>query len=245
MTLELGGKSPNIVFDDADLDQAVKGVVSGIFAASGQSCQAGSRLLVQRSIHDRFVAKLIDFMRDVQARRPDPARHPDRPDRDAAAVREDPLVHRDRQGRRRASARSAASSRPDLGAGLFVEPTIFTGVRNSMRIAQEEVFGPVLAVIPFEDEADAIAIGNDIGYGLAAAVWTRDLHRAMLMVDKLKAGTVWVNNYRATSFTSPFGGYKDSGIGRESGIETIKEYLHTKCVWISSDLDVPNPFVRR
>jgi len=120
-----------------------------------------------------------------------------------------------------------------------------TGVRNDMRIAQEEVFGPVLAVIPFEDEADAVAIGNDVAYGLAAAVWTQNLRRAMAMVEKLQAGTVWVNNYRATSFTSPFGGYKESGIGRESGTETIKEYLNTKCVWISTDLDVPNPFVRR
>jgi (Z)-2-((N-methylformamido)methylene)-5-hydroxybutyrolactone dehydrogenase len=114
-----------------------------------------------------------------------------------------------------------------------------------MRIAQEEVFGPVLSVIPFEDEADAIRIGNDIEFGLAAAVWTRDLKRAMLMTDKLKAGTVWVNNYRATSFTSPFGGYKESGIGRESGIEAIKDYLQVKTVWLSSDLDVPNPFIRR
>jgi aldehyde dehydrogenase (NAD+) len=114
-----------------------------------------------------------------------------------------------------------------------------------MRIAQEEVFGPVLAVIPFDDEADAVRIGNDTVFGLAAAVWTRDLRRAMYMTDKLQAGTVWINNYRATSFTSPFGGYKESGIGRESGIEAIKEYFNTKCVWMSSDLDVPNPFVRR
>jgi aldehyde dehydrogenase (NAD+) len=136
-------------------------------------------------------------------------------------------------------------SRPDLGAGMFVEPTIFVDVKNSMRIAQEEVFGPVLAVIPFTDEEDAIRIGNDVVFGLAAAVWTKSLRRAMLLTDKLKAGTIWVNNYRATSFTSPFGGYKNSGIGRESGTETIKEYLETKCVWISSDLDVPNPFIRR
>jgi len=114
-----------------------------------------------------------------------------------------------------------------------------------MRIAQEEVFGPVLAVMPFEDEAEAIAIANDVNYGLAAGVWTRDLHRAMLMTDRLKAGTVWVNNYRSTSFTSPFGGYKRSGVGRESGTEAIKEYLHTKCVWISTDLEVANPFGRR
>jgi aldehyde dehydrogenase (NAD+) len=114
-----------------------------------------------------------------------------------------------------------------------------------MRIAQEEVFGPVLSVIRFEDEDEAIRIANDIEFGLAAAVWTRDLRRAMLMTERLEAGTVWVNNYRATSFTSPFGGYKASGIGRESGTETIKEYLNTKCVWVSSALDVPNPFIRR
>jgi len=118
-------------------------------------------------------------------------------------------------------------------------------VNNSMRIAQEEVFGPVLAVIPFKDEQDAIRIANDVAFGLAAAVWTKDLHRAMLLTDRLKAGTVWVNNYRATSFTSPFGGYKNSGIGRESGVDSIKDYLETKCVWISTDLDVPNPFIRR
>jgi aldehyde dehydrogenase (NAD+) len=114
-----------------------------------------------------------------------------------------------------------------------------------MRIAQEEVFGPVLSVIPFDDEQEAIAIGNDIVYGLAAAVWTRSLRRAMLMTDALEAGTVWVNNYRATSFTSPFGGFKRSGIGRESGSVAIKEYLQTKCVWMSSDLDVHDPFIRR
>jgi aldehyde dehydrogenase (NAD+) len=135
--------------------------------------------------------------------------------------------------------------RADLGAGWFVEPTIFTGVRSEMHIAQEEIFGPVLCVIPFEDEEEAIRIGNDVAYGLVAAVWTRDLHRAMLLTRKLKAGTVWVNNYRSTSFTSPFGGMKRSGIGRESGVQAIREYVQTKCVWISTDLDVPNPFVRR
>jgi len=244
VTLELGGKSPNIVFDDADLDQAVKGVVSGIFAATGQSCQAGSRLLVQRSIHDAFVAKLIDFMKDVKLG------DPTQPDTQIGPVATRPQFEKVLSYIEIAKAEGAVcalggKSRPDLGAGQFIEPTIFTGVKNSMRIAQEEVFGPVLAVIPFEDEADAVAIGNDVAYGLAAAVWTRDLRRAMSMVEKIQAGTVWVNNYRATSFTSPFGGYKESGIGRESGPDTIKEYLHTKCVWISSDLDVPNPFIRR
>jgi aldehyde dehydrogenase (NAD+) len=199
---------------------------------------------VQRSIHDQFVAKLIAFMRDVKLG------DPTQPDTQIGPIATRPQFEKILSYIEIAKGEGAVCvlggrSRPDLGAGMFIEPTIFTAVRNDMRIAQEEVFGPVLAVIPFEDEADAIAIGNDVAYGLAAAVWTRDLRRAMLMVDKLQAGTVWVNNYRATSFTSPFGGYKESGIGRESGTETIKEYLHTKCVWISSDPDVPNPFVKR
>ena len=224
--------------------QAVKGVVSGIFAASGQSCQAGSRLLLQRSIHDRFIGMLVDFMRDVKLG------DPSQSDTQIGPIATRPqfekvLSYIEIAKNEGATCVLGGRSRPDLGAGLFVEPTIFTGVRNDMRIAQEEVFGPVLAVIPFDDEQDAIRIGNDVAYGLAAAVWTKDLRRAMLMTEKLQAGTVWVNNYRATSFTSPFGGYKESGIGRESGTETIKEYLHTKCVWISSDLEVPNPFVRR
>ena len=244
VTLELGGKSPNIVFDDADLDQAVKGVVSGIFAASGQSCQAGSRLLLQKSIHDVFVEKLIAFVRDAKIG------DPSLPDTQIGPISTRPQFEKILEYIEIAKAEGAkcvlgGKSRPELGAGLFIEPTIFTGVRNEMRIAQEEVFGPVLSVIPFTDEADAIRIGNDVVYGLAAAVWTKSLHRAMLLTEKLKAGTVWVNNYRATSFTSPFGGYKESGIGRESGTEAIKEYLHTKCVWVSTDLDVPNPFVRR
>jgi (Z)-2-((N-methylformamido)methylene)-5-hydroxybutyrolactone dehydrogenase len=244
VTLELGGKSPNIVFDDADLDQAVKGVVSGIFAASGQSCQAGSRLLLQRSIHDVFVDKLVAFMKDVKLGDPTQA------DTQVGPIATRPQFDKIMGYIEIAKAEGArcvlgGRSRPDLGAGQFVEPTIFVDVRNDMRIAQEEVFGPVLSVIPFDDEQDAIRIGNDVVFGLAAAVWTRDLRRAMLMTEKIKAGTVWVNNYRATSFTSPFGGYKESGIGRESGTEAIKEYLHTKCVWISSDLEVPNPFIRR
>jgi aldehyde dehydrogenase (NAD+) len=244
VTLELGGKSPNIVFDDADLDQAVKGAVSGIFAASGQSCQAGSRLLLQSSIHDRFVDKLIAFV--AEARLGDPSH----PDTQIGPISTRPqfekvLSYIDIAKAEGARCVHGGRSRPDLGAGQFVEPTIFVDVRNDMRIAQEDVFGPVLSVIRFDDEADAIRIPNDIEFGLAAAVWTRDLKRAMLMTEKIKAGTVWVNNYRATSFTSPFGGVKASGIGRESGLDAIREYLDTKCVWLSSDLDVPNPFVRR
>jgi acyl-CoA reductase-like NAD-dependent aldehyde dehydrogenase len=137
------------------------------------------------------------------------------------------------------------ASRPECGNGWFVEPTIFAGVRNSMRIAQEEVFGPVLAVIPFQDDEDALAIGNDVVYGLAAGVWTQNIRRALTMAEKLQAGTVWVNTYRAVSYLSPFGGYKRSGLGRESGQEMIKEYLQVKSVWISTATDVPNPFIQR
>ena len=244
VTLELGGKSPNIVFDDADLDQAVKGVVSGIFAAAGQSCQAGSRLLVQQTIHDEFVARLIDFVKTATLGDPaDPATQigpiATRPQFDKIMGY---IALAKSEG---ATCILGGRARPDIGAGQFVEPTIFTGVDNAMRIAQEEVFGPVLSVIPFRDEADAIRIGNDVIFGLAGAVWTRSLHRAMLLTEKLKCGTVWVNNYRATSVTAPFGGFKQSGIGRESGADAIKEYLETKTVWISTDLGVPSPFIRR
>ncbi|HEY5754313.1 MAG TPA: aldehyde dehydrogenase, partial [Steroidobacter sp.] len=244
VTLELGGKSPNIVFDDADLGQALNGVVSGIFSASGQSCQAGSRLLVQRSVHDEFVARLIEFVRQVKLG------DPTQPQTQMGPIATRPQFEKVLKYIEIAKAEGATCAiggraRPDLGAGQFIEPTIFTGVESHMRIAQEEVFGPVLSVIPFDDEQDAIRIGNDVVYGLAAAVWTRDLRRALLMSEKLKAGTVWINNYRATSFTSPFGGMKRSGIGRESGADAIREYLDTKCVWMSSDLNVANPFIRR
>ncbi len=243
VTLELGGKSPNIVFDDADLDQAVKGVVSGIFAATGQSCQAGSRLLVQDNIHDAFVQKLIDFV--SSARIGDPALMETQIGPVATKPQFDKVMSYIALGHE-AGARLVlgGAARPDLGP-QFIEPTIFTDVKNDMRIAQEEIFGPVLSVIRFKDEDEALRIGNDIRFGLAAGVWTQNLKRAFKMADGLKAGTIYVNNYRATSFTSPFGGFKESGIGRESGPDAIKEYLETKTVWMSSDLDVPNPFIRR
>jgi aldehyde dehydrogenase (NAD+) len=244
--MELGGKSPNIVFDDADLENAMKGVISGIFAATGQTCIAGSRLLVQESIHDRFLARLVEFA--GTAKMGDPMQ----PGTQIGPVTNRPQLEKilhyidiaTSEGARTVLGGGRAS-RPECGNGWFVEPTIFEGVRNSMRIAQEEVFGPVLAVIPFKDEEDAIAIGNDVVYGLAAGVWTQNMRRALLMAERLEAGTVWINTYRAVSYLSPFGGYKRSGIGRESGQEMIKEYLQVKSVWISTATDVPNPFVQR
>ena len=246
VSMELGGKSPNIVFDDANLDNAIKGVISGIFAATGQTCIAGSRLLVQESIHDPFLEKLVAFART--AKMGDPMNL----DTQVGPVTNRPQFEKilkyidiaKGEGARPALG-GARATRPECGEGWFVEPTIFTGVRNSMRIAQEEVFGPVLAVIPFKDDEDAVAIGNDVVFGLAAGVWTQNMRRAFAMAERLQAGTVWVNTYRAVSYLSPFGGYKRSGIGRESGQEMIKEYLQTKSVWISTATEVPNPFILR
>jgi aldehyde dehydrogenase (NAD+) len=246
VTLELGGKSANIVFDDADLDNAVKGVVSGIFAATGQTCIAGSRALIHKPIHNEFVDKLVRFAKT--AKMGDPL--------DAATqvgpVTTQPQLKKILEYIRIAEEEGAKpvlggrpAQRPECGEGWFVEPTIFTGVTPRMRIAQEEVFGPVLAVIPFEDEEDAIRIANDSLYGLAAGVWTRSMRRALLMAERLEAGTVWVNTYRAVSFLSPFGGYKRSGIGRESGLTAIREYLQEKSVWIDVSESTPNPFVIR
>jgi aldehyde dehydrogenase (NAD+) len=246
VSMELGGKSPNIVFDDADLDNAVKGVISGIFAATGQTCIAGSRLLVQQAIHDRFLDRLLAFARTAKMGDPMDAGTQigpvtNRPQFDKIlkyieiAVGEGAV----------AVLGGARAIRPECGDGWFIEPTIFAGVNNRMRIAQEEVFGPVLAVIPFRDEEEAVAIGNDVVYGLAAGVWTRDMRRALTMAERLQAGTVWINTYRAVSYLSPFGGYKRSGIGRESGQDMIKEYLQVKSVWISTATDVPNPFIQR
>jgi aldehyde dehydrogenase (NAD+) len=246
VSMELGGKSPNIVFEDANLDNAINGVISGIFAATGQTCIAGSRLLVQQSIHDEFLEKLVAFAKTAKMGNPMNA------DTQIGPVTNKPQLEKilkyieiAKGEGARAVLGGGRASRPECGNGWFVEPTIFEGVRNSMRIAQEEVFGPVLAVIPFKDDEEAIAIGNDVVYGLAAGVWTQNIRRALIMAEKLQAGTVWINTYRAVSYLSPFGGYKRSGLGRESGQEMIKEYLQVKSVWISTATDVPNPFIQR
>ncbi len=244
--MELGGKSPNVVFEDADIDQAVFGAISGIFAATGQTCIAGSRLLVQDGIHDAFVEKLVAVART--ARIGDPMDM----DTQVGPVTTPPQYRKvlDYIDVARAEGATAVlggakGEASECGQGWFVQPTIFTGVTNDMRIAQEEVFGPVLCVIRFKDEEDALRIANGVRFGLAAAVWTRDIGRAIRMSEKLQAGTVWVNTYRAVSFMAPFGGYKDSGLGRENGIDAVREYLQTKAVWINSGAATGNPFVLR
>lgn len=244
--MELGGKSPNIVFEDADLEQAVFGAISGIFAATGQTCIAGSRLLVQDSIHDEFVDKLLEIARTAKMGDPmDPSTQ-------VGPVTTPPQYRKVLEYLDIARADGAklllggrAADKAECGSGWFVEPTIFGEVNNTMRIAQEEVFGPVLSILRFKDEAQAIEIANDVRFGLAAAVWTSDIGRAIRMSEKLQAGTVWVNTYRAVSFMAPFGGYKDSGLGRENGIDAIREYFQVKSVWINSGAVAGNPFVMR
>jgi len=246
VSMELGGKSPNIVFDDADLDDAVNGAISGIFAATGQTCLAGSRLLVQDSIHDVFVEKLVAIAKTAKMG------DPRLPDTQIGPVTtptqyEKVLDYIDialSEGAKLLTG-GAPGDHVDCGDGWFVQPTIFGEVTNKMRIAQEEVFGPVLAILRFKDEEEAIAIANDTIYGLAAGVWTKDMGRAIRMARGIQAGTVWVNTYRALSYMAPFGGYRQSGIGRENGAEMIKEYLQVKSVWLNVGAPTANPFVQR
>ena len=246
VSLELGGKSPNIVFEDANLDAAVKGAVSGIFAAAGQTCMAGSRLLVHASVHDAFVDKLVDFT--SQARLGDPMLPETNVGPIATRPQLDKVLRYIEIAKDEGATLTAGGHRaqlPECGEGWFVEPTVFTGVRNDMRIAQEEVFGPILSVITFRDDDEAIRIANDIPYGLAAGLWTSSIARAVNLPKRLHAGTVWVNAYRVVSYLAPFGGVKASGIGRENGLDAIREYLEPKSVFINTDLNIPDPFTLR
>lgn len=233
VTLELGGKSPNIVFADADLRKAIRGAYWGIFLNSGQACQAGSRLLVQRDVHDEFMAALVDMAR--KSRVGDPLD-------DATMI--GPLVDDVQMGTvldyiasgvdqgANLVAGGARLAGPAFDNGYFVGPTVFDDVRADMRIAREEIFGPVLAVTTFDTAADAVRIANDSQYGLAAAVWTADLDIAVRTAKALRAGTVWINAYHDAGlpFVMPMGGYKSSGLGRELGREGLHEYFETKSV---------------
>jgi (Z)-2-((N-methylformamido)methylene)-5-hydroxybutyrolactone dehydrogenase len=246
VALELGGKSPNIVFEDADMQAAVIGAIAGIFAASGQTCIAGSRLLLQRPIHDRFVETLVKIA--AEARIGDPMNPETNVGPIATQAQFDKVLHYIALAKRE-GAHCALGGGPYRGAGAqggrFVAPTIFTGVHNQMRIAREEVFGPVLSIIPFDTEEQAFEIANDTPYGLAAGVWTSDIGRALRASERLQAGTIWVNTYRMGGPSTPFGGYKRSGLGREGGTEALKEWVNTKTVWLCGKPDTKNPFVMR
>lgn len=231
VSLELGGKSPNILFADALLDAAVDGIVAGIFAATGQTCVAGSRVLIERPIYREVVARL-----GARARELAPGDPLERTTRLA------PLASRAQLEKVLSYFELARSEGHELIAGgrrierpgFFVEPTLYGNVRNDCRLAREEIFGPVAALIPFEDEEQAIAIANDTPFGLAAGIWTESVRRAHRVAARVRAGTVWVNNYRQIAYAIPFGGFKQSGLGRELGPEALNDYTEIKSVWIDT-----------
>ncbi len=235
VSLELGGKSPNVVFADADLKQAVRGASMGVFYGKGEVCAAGSRILVEDSVHDDFVAGLAARAKQMPAGDPmDPKT------RLGAVVSEaqlDRVMGYIEAGRREGARLEAGGDRVTVnGQGNFVNATVFSGVEPAMSIAREEIFGPVAAVIPFRDVDDAIAKANDSCYGLAAGVWTRDVGKAHRMAAAIDAGTVWVNTYNQYAPASPFGGCKESGFGRDLGFRTaLEKYTRVKSVWVALD----------
>ncbi|MGY1495799.1 aldehyde dehydrogenase [Streptomyces sp. QTS52] len=243
VTLELGGKSPNIVFPDADLDNAVNGVMAGIFAATGQTCMAGSRVLVHDDIYDDFAKTLST--RAAQIRLGDPSDPASEMGTVACRAQYDKVLRYIDIAKAEGAVLATGGKRPDdpaLEKGLFVEPTVFTEVTNDMRIAREEVFGPVASLIRFRDEDDAVRISNDSSFGLAAGVWTRDIALAHRMIRRLRAGTVWINNYRKVNYVAPFGGFKESGIGRENSVHAVNEYTEVKTAWIDTGNVIKDPF---
>jgi aldehyde dehydrogenase (NAD+) len=246
VTLELGGKSPNIIFEDANLEHAAVGALAGIFGATGQTCVAGSRLLVQRSVHDRIIETLAERARRVRLGDPlDPSTDMGTAANEPQFRRILAFIERARSDGARLVAGGNAARGPGLEHGFFVEPTVFADVRNEMEIAQEEVFGPVLAVISFEDEQEAIHLANATRYGLAAGVWTDNLSRALRVTRALRAGQVWVNTYRSLAVQTPFGGFKESGFGREKGEQALDEYLASKNVMIDFSNVQRDPFAMR
>jgi aldehyde dehydrogenase (NAD+) len=233
VTLELGGKSPNIVFADSDLDGAVRGAINGIFYGKGEVCNAGSRLFLESKVQDEFTEKLV-----ARAKKLQPGDPLDPKTRLGAIVSQEQMqtvLGYIEAGKQDGAKLIAGGNRAsvDGGKGFFLEPTIFGGVRNDMKIAQEEIFGPVLSVLAFDDLDEVIAQANRTPYGLAAAVWTRDIKRAHTVSRQLRAGTVWINTYGLMDASLPFGGFKSSGFGRELSAHAMEHYTELKTVWLS------------
>ena len=243
VALELGGKSPNIVFDDCDFDRALIGALAGIFGATGQTCIAGSRLLVQRGVYDRMVEGLA--ARAAQIRMGDPRLAAT----EMGTAANEPqfnkilsFIEAAKGDGARLGAGGGRADGPGLEKGFFIQPTIFADVRNDMKVAAEEIFGPVLSIIPFDDEEEAVQIANDTPYGLASGVWSQNIDRCMRMMRAIRSGVVWVNTYRQAAPQVPFGGMKDSGYGRVRGHAGILEWLQTKTVFIDYSGDRRDPF---
>jgi acyl-CoA reductase-like NAD-dependent aldehyde dehydrogenase len=240
VTLELGGKSAQVVFPDADLAAAANGVVAGVFAATGQTCMAGSRLVVHRDVHDDLVRLVADRAAAIRLGDPnDPAT-------EMGPVANEPQYRKVLgylETARHEGATVACGGAADEGlGGLFVKPTVLTGVGPSSTVVREEVFGPVLSAYTFDTEDEAVKLANDTRYGLAGAVWTKDVHRAHRVAARIKAGSVWINAYRVVAPSVPFGGFKDSGLGRENGVDALDPYLETKAVWVELTGGTRDPF---
>ena len=230
LTFELGGKSPNIIFADADLDAAVAGAAAGVFSNQGQSCSAGSRVFVHHAIRDQFIEKLSALVSKTVVGDPFDERTDQGPQIDRAQF--DKIMGYIDRGRSEGATCAAGGERVG-NRGYFIQPTVFNDVSDDMAIAREEIFGPVMSVLGFDDDAEVLRRANDTPYGLAAAVWTRDLSRGHRMAHELKAGTVWINCYDVVNAATPFGGYKASGQGRELGIQGVQAYLEHKTVTVA------------
>jgi aldehyde dehydrogenase (NAD+) len=236
ITLELGGKSPNIVLPDADMEAAIRGATIGIFYGKGEVCAAGSRLLVDRSIKDAFLEKLVARTKKMVPG--DPLDPKTRLGAISSKGQLERVLRYVETGKSEGAALVAGGARADIGTGrgYFMQPTIFDNVTPEMTIAREEIFGPVLATIEFSDLDEAIARANDSPYGLAAAVWTKDVKKAHYVARRLQAGTVWVNTYNVYDTAAGFGGYKQSGFGREMGVHALEHYTQVKTVWVDLNL---------
>lgn len=237
--LELGGKSPQVVFQDADIAAAANGVIAGIFAAVGQTCMAGSRLIAHRSIADELVSRIVERANTIRMGDPQAV------ETEMGPISNQPQYERVCefiQSAKKEGATLVIGGADEKLKGWFIKPTVFTDIKPEMRVVKEEIFGPVLCVQTFDTEEEALYMANDTEYGLAGSVWTQNIQRAHRVAEKIRAGTVWINSYRAVSPSVPFGGFGASGLGRENGMDSINDFLETKSIWVELSGATRDPF---